>query len=133
MEQNRRKPRRRRVVLAAMVLVLLYVLSSGPLQFSHTVSAAEPWFADEEDARWSEGSSANPLALNLNILGEDGALVARGATRRSSGLRPVGHTLRLVAKGLRRRSSGCPDIPGARGSAIIGACFRFETPDGVAA
>ena len=50
MEQNRRKPRRRRMVLAAMVLVLLYVLSSGPLQFSHTVSAAEPWFADEEDA-----------------------------------------------------------------------------------
>jgi hypothetical protein len=72
MEQNRRKPRRRRMVLAAMVLVLLYVLSSGPLQFSHTVSAAEPKFADEGVTRCSDGSSANHLALNMNILGENG-------------------------------------------------------------
>jgi hypothetical protein len=72
MEQNRPKPRRRRIIIAAMVLVVLYVASSGPLQFSHTVSAVEPKFSDDEDARWSEGSSANHLALNLNILGEDG-------------------------------------------------------------
>ncbi len=72
MEQHRPKTRRRRMVLAALVLVLLYVLSSGPLQFSHTVSAGEPRFGDDEDAHRSDGSSANHLPLNLNILGEDG-------------------------------------------------------------
>ena len=133
MEQHRPKTRRRRMVLAALALVLLYVLSSGPLQFSQTVFAGEPKFADDGDVRRSDGSSANHLPLNLNILGEDGRpLWARTdaafkwTSARWSHVAPGG-------QGSTCRWSGCPDTPRRRGSAIIGACFRFESPDEAAA
>jgi hypothetical protein len=61
MEQNRPKPRRRRFIIAAAVLAVLYVASSGPLQFSHArIQTAT--FDDDGHGRWQDGSSADALA-----------------------------------------------------------------------
>jgi hypothetical protein len=84
MEQHRRKPgRRRRFVIAGMVLMLLYVASSGPLQFSHArIQTAT--FDEDSHGRWSDGSSADALAQNgqgedLRGVQLDVAMVERAA------------------------------------------------------
>jgi hypothetical protein len=84
MEQHRPKPRRRRrFVIAGMVLMLLYVASSGPLQFSH-VRMQTATFDDDGHGRWQDGSSADALAQDgqgqdLRGVQLDVALVERAA------------------------------------------------------
>jgi hypothetical protein len=65
MEQNRRKPFRRRWVVAAAVLVVVYVASSGPLQFSQ-MRVQTATFDDDGHGRWSDGSSADSLGPTLD-------------------------------------------------------------------
>jgi hypothetical protein len=68
MEQHRPKLRRRRWVVAATMLVVLYVASSGPLQFSHSLTAT---FGDDGVARWSAGSIADGITLDQPLSREE--------------------------------------------------------------
>jgi hypothetical protein len=64
MEQHRQNRRRGRWVIAAAVLAVLYVASSGPLQFSHAASMIVT-FDDDGHGHWPDGSSADALAQDM--------------------------------------------------------------------